>query len=318
VSLERRRRNRGVIIFSGFSVTLGLILLALGLLFEPEPWVQSRPFLVNLVSGLTGALFGIPFALLVIQRISFAQAQAAQEASARRIAKSGAEQLVRTTRRLAAFTDNPDLASAVSEFGDLASRIADYATRTRARFDSAINAAARAYGGGIPPDLDLIRPELTETAAEAGRLLSEIDRFTTRLTSLIGSDVERNHLAAEASASWRFIDDHVKPRLIEVGADWIDRDLFAFLRTNLYNAGPQPTALSNARNFFDSYRTRRTLTEMFESPDTIVNPSSSNVLFATLVPFYYIQLVEDCHAELDKFRQIDEKAGVAAAQLSNQ
>ncbi len=45
---------------------LGPLLVALGALGDQYGWWDSRPFLTNLISGLTGAMFGIPVALLLL------------------------------------------------------------------------------------------------------------------------------------------------------------------------------------------------------------------------------------------------------------
>src|SRR5262245_33953951 len=49
--------------------TVGGLLAILGLAIDLDGGWADLPFLTNLISSLAGALIGIPFALLVVQRI---------------------------------------------------------------------------------------------------------------------------------------------------------------------------------------------------------------------------------------------------------
>jgi hypothetical protein len=53
----------------------GSVLIWLGLVGDRRGWWTDRPFLTNLVSGLTGACFGIPVALLILTELSNRQRQ---------------------------------------------------------------------------------------------------------------------------------------------------------------------------------------------------------------------------------------------------
>jgi hypothetical protein len=53
---------------------LGAGLVVLGWIGDSRGWWKDRPFLTNLVSSLTAALFGIPFALVILERIANARA----------------------------------------------------------------------------------------------------------------------------------------------------------------------------------------------------------------------------------------------------
>jgi hypothetical protein len=68
---------------------LGAGLAVLGIVGDDRDWWKDRPFLTNLVSGVTGAGFGIPLALLVLSGLARRQAAWADSASFQR--RSGAE-----------------------------------------------------------------------------------------------------------------------------------------------------------------------------------------------------------------------------------
>ncbi len=54
---------------------------------------SSKPFLTNVFSSLTAALFGVPLALVVLQRLGMTQAEAVNARAARRLAATVVEDL---------------------------------------------------------------------------------------------------------------------------------------------------------------------------------------------------------------------------------
>lgn len=83
-----------------------LLFLAAGLWVDSTGWWSSRPFLSNLASSLTGGLFGIPFALIVLQRISAREAARAEQISGMRVAVRATAHMTDATAAL-----TPDLIS---------------------------------------------------------------------------------------------------------------------------------------------------------------------------------------------------------------
>ena len=66
--------------------TTGPVLLALGIWGDSAGFWTAKPFLTNTFSAFTGAMFGIPVALIVLQRIAASEADAAAARSARHLA----------------------------------------------------------------------------------------------------------------------------------------------------------------------------------------------------------------------------------------
>ena len=64
----------------------GFILFALGVWGDSSGWWTNRPYLTNLISGLTGACFGIPLALVVFNNITEAISMRAERQALLRLA----------------------------------------------------------------------------------------------------------------------------------------------------------------------------------------------------------------------------------------
>jgi hypothetical protein len=60
----------------------GIIFLGLGWLGDSVSFWVNKPFLTNVLSALTGAAFGIPLALVFLQRITARETDAAQKRAA--------------------------------------------------------------------------------------------------------------------------------------------------------------------------------------------------------------------------------------------
>jgi hypothetical protein len=69
-----------------FLWAVGLILLFLGEWGDSTGFWADRPFSTAVVSAMTGAAFGIPLALIILQRVAAAEADAAEARAARRLA----------------------------------------------------------------------------------------------------------------------------------------------------------------------------------------------------------------------------------------
>lgn len=85
---------RATIIISPIAGCLTFALSAWG---DATGFWSDKPFLTNMVSALAGAFFGIPFALVVLQRLAMDQANRVERAGAQRLA-------VRTGQELWAVT----------------------------------------------------------------------------------------------------------------------------------------------------------------------------------------------------------------------
>lgn len=67
--------------------TLGVMLLIFGVLGDSIGFWANKPYLTNTFSALTSAAFGVPVALVVLQRVAASEADAAEARAARRMAE---------------------------------------------------------------------------------------------------------------------------------------------------------------------------------------------------------------------------------------
>jgi len=74
-------------VLSAVMCLLGVGLVVLGLIGDAHDWWKDQPFLTNVMSSVTAALFGIPFALVILGRI--AKARASREEGQSRATPSG-------------------------------------------------------------------------------------------------------------------------------------------------------------------------------------------------------------------------------------
>jgi len=78
----------------------GIAFAMLGALGDSRGWWAGRPFATNLVSSLVGACFGIPIALIVIQRLAANQLEMVERRSAMRHALRTMQDFIDTASRL--------------------------------------------------------------------------------------------------------------------------------------------------------------------------------------------------------------------------
>jgi hypothetical protein len=170
---------------------IGLILLALGIYGDNTGFWNDKPYLTNTISELTTAAFGVPVALVVLQRMADLESDAAAARAARRMAA-----------RVSA-----DLAAAVSAL---------------ARDDiPAIRAARerlRDQRETLLPDGDYWRP------AAAPRIyyqpFSDAIEKTMQSVGELFAPEPRQQLA-DIAGQWSVLTNEARSRLLEAGQQWI-------------------------------------------------------------------------------------------------
>ena len=76
----------------------GVVLAVLGWIGDSRGFWLNRPFFTNLASSVTAALFGIPFALVILQQITNARASREEARSAQRLAARVSRQMLNAAR----------------------------------------------------------------------------------------------------------------------------------------------------------------------------------------------------------------------------
>jgi len=175
----------------------GLIAAAFGAWGDVAGWWQDKNFLANLASSAAGALFGVPFALVVIQYITARQADERERRDVTHQAAQLARELVADAKQLVRAEAHPQ---AVVDLR---------AALRRAR------GVLEQYASGIDSD--------PEAVLQAYALWQEMvsSRTTTEL------------LLDRIATNWRSLKEDTRPRLLRVGAVWLDRDLVELLDETL-------------------------------------------------------------------------------------
>jgi hypothetical protein len=171
--------------------TGAVILLALGVLGDNTGFWTDKPYLTNTFSALTSASFGVPVALVVLQRVAASEADAAE---------------VRAARRMAGRV-SADLASAVRAL------VKDGIPAMRV-----VQAGLRDQRDSLVPNGDYWR------SATAPRLhyqpyIDAIESAIRTVEKLFISDTKQ-HLA-EVSAQWSILTTESRSRILGTGNQWL-------------------------------------------------------------------------------------------------
>lgn len=213
-------------------VTLGLLftgalLVEIGFFVDLAGAWQRYPFLVNIVSGMASACFGIPLALAVLSHLLRRQEDYSATLKRRRSAAAAAKQLSgavalywaeqhalkkaeeRLLEASACLMGNRNLGSV--RFAD-GSTIADLAEAD----------VSRARGKMLYQLLPMLR---------------EAHYFYLAGVPSAWTDIE-----AEIHSTWRYLNDHIRPQLIEAGLPWIPANWLIYTKSEPW----QPFRLSRS------------------------------------------------------------------------
>ncbi|MFJ5549092.1 hypothetical protein [Streptomyces sp. NPDC093225] len=107
---------------SALLIPVGTVLFFVGLRLDATGWWTGHDYVLNIYSGLTGACFGIPVALLLLNRLTSAQDEARQAEQARQRAT---EEATAFQQSLLSGFEASDLADLTTRAAALQTRIAD-------------------------------------------------------------------------------------------------------------------------------------------------------------------------------------------------
>ena len=116
----------------------GVLATAAGLWGDAAGWWDERGFLANLASSAAGGLFGVPFALVVIQYITARQADERERREVRHQASALARDLAADARQLVRVEAYPQAVATL--------RAALHDARAALQRDAEADAIGRAYG----------------------------------------------------------------------------------------------------------------------------------------------------------------------------
>jgi len=191
-------------------LSAGFVLAVLGAIGDAAGVWSRFPFLTNLASSLTGALFGLPVALVVVQRLIQAQAEVTDRAAAWRLAMRSAHNM---------------RAAALTLIGAEADRAAAELDRLLARCDSALAEARewadRALAAKARPRR--LRASLYQrTYLHEVMTLHQTAQQALHVFAATGLGSETSAAALERVRSEAaFLHDNVRPMLLRLDNRWL-------------------------------------------------------------------------------------------------
>jgi len=183
--------------------TTGVVLLALGWWGDHEAFWADRAFLTNVFSSVTAAAFGVPLALVVLNRIGMAQAEAVEARAGRRLAVRVAGDFAACVPRLV-----PGPAAGLDEAA------AGLLALERAAQEALRNWESSQNDAGLTELRQLL---------EDGSLDRALEDFRTA----VRPGKQAVPAVAELSAHWSFLNTTVRSRLLETGGCWLAPHLAA-------------------------------------------------------------------------------------------
>jgi hypothetical protein len=188
----------------------GVLLGVLGAVGDAAGVWSRFPFLTNLASSLTAALFGIPVALVVVQRLLQLQTDANDRAAARHLAMRSAH----TMRTAAATLSGPDADNLAAELTRLVARCDAAVADAREWADRALTAKARPRR---------LRASMYQRAYLRHVLtLHETARQASAVYATTGMGAETSAPAIDRIRSEAaFLHDHVRPMVLRLDGRWL-------------------------------------------------------------------------------------------------
>ncbi|SMD25981.1 hypothetical protein SAMN05661093_09559 [Kibdelosporangium aridum] len=183
--------------------SVGVVLLGLGWWGDQAGFWSSKPFITNVFSSLTAVLFGVPLALIVLQRLGLTQAEAVEARAAQRLATTVVEDLASAAPRLHPGPLS-DLRDAEAELLKV-ERAAQEAIRQwdSTQDEESLRALRELVSGGT------------------------LDKALADFRSAIKPGRQAVPVVAEVSAHWSFLNTTVRSRLLETGGTWLAPPLAA-------------------------------------------------------------------------------------------
>jgi hypothetical protein len=190
-----------------FCALVGIALFVFGIWLDVRGNWSSLPFVTNLASSLTGASFGIIFALLILQYVTHMQAEAQGRREAERLYRRGLAELQLAAQAVVSGPSGSDLARPTAE--DLK------------KIEQNLPSLKRPIElqNAPPPDEHALVRQLPE-------LLDTIRESTFEMIKRVHGIDRRDESWANLQAQWRFFSDFVRGRVFSADVPWLCSDDF--------------------------------------------------------------------------------------------
>jgi hypothetical protein len=193
----------------------GVMLFILSVWGDKAGFWQDKPFLTNMASAVIGALFAVPFAVVILQRLSIDQASRIEKVTVRRLAgRAGAELAASAAATVGCnyligesprYGPSYQLVLAVDQAVDAATQLVSF-------FDE-------------PEDLTgvtRVSSGYTITGEQADHLLSVIESTLSDWLVVLGDEREFRRRIANVKSRLEFLTGPVQTRILESSLPWVD------------------------------------------------------------------------------------------------
>jgi hypothetical protein len=188
----------------------GVVLAVLGAAGDAAGFWSRYPFLTNLASSLTAALFGLPVALVVVQRLLQVQTDANERAAAWRLAMRSAHGM----RAAAGTLAGPDADDAAAELARLVARCHAAVAGAREWADRAL--AARSRPRRLRASM-YQRAYLRHVLTAHGTAEQALEAYARTGMGAGTSAPAIERIRSEAA----FLHDHVRPAVLRLDGRWL-------------------------------------------------------------------------------------------------
>jgi hypothetical protein len=193
----------------------GCLTFALSTWGDATGFWSDKPFLTNMVSALAGAFFGIPFALVVLQRLAMDQANRVERAGAQRLAVRTGQELWAVTVAATGADNTGSPPSAYQAIDRLSSAMLQMKALTKHAF-SLFGAPDSLTG------LSTHNERYVFTREEIEGMLNAIQEATAEWNSILEDRSRFRARLGHVRAQWEFFTGTVRARVLEAGFTWID------------------------------------------------------------------------------------------------
>ena len=189
------------------SFSLGLVLALLGLLGDLLNLWSRFPFLTNLASSVTGALFGIPLAVVFLQRLSALQSDSFERIAVREDGRRAARKLSKAVQAVVGGGFE------LTELRAEQDRAYEVGPNTVEALDVLISAA-------LPPGR--IHSPRAKTLST---YLHSVSHTLNELVGMLDHEQDIEQAWDEAHVTAMYLHDQIKPRYLRIFESWISVSL---------------------------------------------------------------------------------------------
>lgn len=195
------------------SPLLGVVVFTLSAWGDRVGFWSNKPFLTNMISALIGATFAVPFALVVLQRLSFNQTAQFERLAVRRLAARAGEELVEAgVSAIGEAVEGDSRRSSYDELAQLTGRVLGQFVDLAESIDEADELTG----------LTRLSDECVIARERADDLIEVVDAAADAWLTMFGNAPSLVSRILQIRSRWQFLTGTVRARIPESGFPWVD------------------------------------------------------------------------------------------------